>query len=975
MITLFTTIPILTGDSLIPKAVTAVADSVADSVRMLSIKDWFVDLYTDLLQRVLGLVIGAITSVLGWLFLQGTREFLFFAPPGAISDLQGVWYDVVFLYPIGILFAGLSYFVMMQLFPESTDTSIYQFLERTLAASLLLVVMSPAIQYKLSVPKSISGGDIQTFDLFSIMVLGLNAVGEFLFPETYSLVFLQDSVNTMMGLAAQGFGLTGTIVAVVYLGTTFVVAIIAVVAAFYLMLSLRMVLIYVVYALMPLLLGLWLIDVGPLKYASSAANLVFKLTAVLFLLGIVISGILATTGAIAGQSADSNLEFLGQGQYNDTLESPDPSDRIVINNGTEINDSLLDTVPDGMGDSGGGSASSESSSDFIGTTAQGGETQTQSLNQVDGLSRVIIQTFAWLGGIVLSISITMSMIGLVVSMKGKRAVKSRVRQGRQGAGQLGTAYYGASGDTSGGMTGGGGGGSPTLTSDGDNTVIEADEEEGLLLNQNAVEPENTDGVSLREKAGYIGRKGFDGAADRAGLDGKQTRESVAESVQKGRDAIPRPVGQPVRKLGSLAYRGGSATKEVWKEQTVMDSHQRAKQILAESPIGHPDKKAKNTWFSGVREDETSTDAFNTGNLKSIASLDELHDNIDEIEGERVNINQVDLVADDDDIIKDKNGNRLQVGTFRDEEGTKAGQFAPIGYIDGMQQLQEGNYNLRGVEIDQYKGEPQIKIDEKSGVNRQGDKIWATQTKNKVGQRQGNSPEMSVEEVNENFDQIEDDYIDLSEADFESEGERYVGHQGVHMQEGVFIGENGEKIQQVMFRENPAELMEDGHYSINGAKANTWKGDEQLQVTEGTDVNRLGEKGDWGTKNKFDWGTKNKFTGDDSEIANIDEIKNNFESYKDKRVSLGNVEFEHTKFKQKPSLQGDKEVQKGVIQDEDGNRIEATVGDTQGHTTSHKSVSDGQYNFENVRVRVDKSGKPHIDIDEKAKYKDVGQNNQ
>jgi hypothetical protein len=78
----------------------------------------------------------------------------------------------------------------------------------------------------------------------------------------------------------------------------------------------RMYVVYMVYALFPLLIGFWLFDFGPAKYARSFAMSAFEITANLLLFGIFATAALtvgATLGGFASMPAEGSA-FAAAGQ-------------------------------------------------------------------------------------------------------------------------------------------------------------------------------------------------------------------------------------------------------------------------------------------------------------------------------------------------------------------------------------------------------------------------------------------------------------------------------------------------------------------------------------------------------------------------------------------------------------------------------------------------------------------------------------
>jgi hypothetical protein len=541
------------------------------------------------IELIFSLIAAALFGVLGYIFTVGTRPFLFFRPPDQIPQLTTLWMDVLPIFWAVLPVAGAAFFFGMQLFPEKEEADIYRFMERALVAVIALVVTAPVLP---------------TPDIFSLSVVAVNEIGLVLFPESYSLTFMQSSMNSLMGGLAAGLGLGATIIGIVFMSYGFVIGLLLIVASFYLTLSLRMLLVYTVYAMMPMLLALWVVDIGPMKYAKMVTALVFKLTAVLLLLGIILSGVLATSQAIA-DPGDGSLGFADQ-----DVPSGYVNDNGLVSEDGEINEVGLNEVS---------SKSSEPPA---------------------GWQMVMLQMFVWAGGLVLCTALTTSVMGMVISMPSASSVST-------GSGKK-SSDGGAKGPQ-----GKGGGARVTQSSDGAVHVgseqgggITMDESGATSFEPSNPSPDNPEGVPLREKADHMsgGRlsdmeesmggwkqdkvNNADEQAESAYEAGEEAKENMTEAgAKKGKEvgeAVDEKVGGDGRaaaagekvgayvgragghmksakaKLADAGYvkkklykgmnlgkRGGSAYASVFKQPDVGSSLGEMGRIARESPIGKP----------------------------------------------------------------------------------------------------------------------------------------------------------------------------------------------------------------------------------------------------------------------------------------------------------------------------------------------------------------------------------------------------
>lgn len=718
------------------------------------------DAGTTVIEFVASLITHAIFGTLGFLFTAGTREFLFFAPPGQLDSLSSVWMDFL---PIfwGILpVTGAVFFLGMMLFPEKEEADIYRFMERTLVAVFALIVTSPVFTFEVHVP---GGGhnEVQVLDLFSAAVFAVNEIGLHIFPSSYSLDFMQGSVNVLMGGAAAVIGGAGVIVGVAYLGFKFALGVLLVVGTFYVVLAMRMLLIYTVYAMMPLFLALWVVDIGPMKYGKMVTSMVFKLTAVLLLLGIIISGILATTSAIAGGDSDDDLAF--NDSYNNDGDMPagavdedeDPEDGVDMSSG----------------------------------------------DPPTGLTKVILQIFAWFGGIVLSIALTTSLLGMVISMRGGSGMKSRMRQGRTGDAPTGPQVFGGGGGggggggagaaAAGGAAGGAAGSVVARGNDGGTVVNPANSDESAVVGDDgnvstfdspAPEPEaGSEGVPIRDKVDNLtggrvsnakdkventkdrvefGAEASDVVGDAAGdhveeamtKDGTSIGQRAGEKLGGDKGAVyggmagaaagkaagkisnagitaAGKVPKAAMKGANLAKRGGQAYWSVFKQPDVASSLGETARIARESPIGKPDEPdtvpedgpvdPEDAEDFGASDDLDNYDTGEDGpedgdggignpdeaeNLNSDdlhdARVDELNNDPDKFENGRFNLENVEYQEENSTMIgRGDDRKEMQKGEFVDPDTGETVKQVGFGTDNDTPELEDGEqYNLENVEL-------------------------------------------------------------------------------------------------------------------------------------------------------------------------------------------------------------------------------------------------------------------------------------
>lgn len=230
-----------------------------------SIKNAIIDFLQDVIS---GIIRGPINF-----FSNLIKELLFFPRPRAIDTLEGIQGDAMFLFGGLLLIGWLTFFLNMQVFPYKTDSDPYRLLERSFAG-VVMVIAGPL--------------------LLDYGVILTNQIGNFLYPNDLGTQILSILADTPSGSIAA-------LVALVLLGSTLVF----VVAAFFIVLAIRMFLVYVVFALLPLFAAFWIFDSGVGKYGKKAADMFFEATGMILVAGILISGILQVGVAVAQVGADA----------------------------------------------------------------------------------------------------------------------------------------------------------------------------------------------------------------------------------------------------------------------------------------------------------------------------------------------------------------------------------------------------------------------------------------------------------------------------------------------------------------------------------------------------------------------------------------------------------------------------------------------------------------------------------------------
>lgn len=558
----------------------------------------FFGIFQNIWEWFMNRLVTAFFDVIGQFFLISTEAFLLYENPRYNDRLNEYWIDGLVIYLFLVFALTLAYYVVMMLLADTEQADIQRIVERMLISAILL-----------SLSREIYGFFVELTNVMTYHIL----------PDSYTFRVATD----LLGAAADVVGITIAMVLIaIFAG--FGVLITGILFMF--ILVMRILIIYVVYAALPVLLALWIYDVGPLKYGNSFAKIMFKAAAVMMLLGFVIGGILAVGAAFGEEMGTEGVEM--STEY-------DESEDIT----TFSSDSL---GPDSQ----------------IQLESESGELSSADRNRIE---QTLIRLFVFVGSIWLIIAVFTSMFGVIFSAKASNP---------GGAG-------GMSGFGSG--SGGGGGGSGNqpwagrTTGDGQPAtagskhVHELDDGSrvvanpaggGVVVNPNPDFGESQfdtfgpgdnpltgsdapdspfnpsspqDQVPLREKAKNIGKSGA-GLADSIGQWGAEkansgdaydaTKASAKDAASWANQAFDMDnwgqqaqdlsshlkeerggyldkgaglavdgvakAGSITRSIGNLGKRGAKSWYSVFKEPTVGSSIAEMQRIARSSPIGKPD---------------------------------------------------------------------------------------------------------------------------------------------------------------------------------------------------------------------------------------------------------------------------------------------------------------------------------------------------------------------------------------------------
>lgn len=235
------------------------------------------DIAQDIVYFLFGGIALALVNLVASLFTGMIEIFLFPPAPSRIGGIEDLFLKSTFAFFSIISVTSLGYLGYMMVFPHNEKADPFRFVNRLFAA----FIMVGAGKY-----------------LLNTVFVGVNSLGQYIYPNTFKIKFMMDSVLDIVAMSVGS--LLTVLIGIIILYLTSL----ATIAGFFAILAIRALLMYAVYALLPIFVGLWVVDVGPFKYGNMVGELAFKAFALLLAFGILMSAILATGAAIASHQGD-----------------------------------------------------------------------------------------------------------------------------------------------------------------------------------------------------------------------------------------------------------------------------------------------------------------------------------------------------------------------------------------------------------------------------------------------------------------------------------------------------------------------------------------------------------------------------------------------------------------------------------------------------------------------------------------------
>lgn len=218
----------------------------------------------------------------------------------------------------------LSVTITAMFFPQNQQASFHRMAERYLVAVLTVVLIGPY--------------------MWEAFFMIHNELGLLIWEAGGGEAFTWQMDAEMVN-GASSFGAIVAIFAVLlYVGS----GIILTVLLFYGALALRIVILSTSFAITPLIMALWAGDSGITKYGSLSVGLLLNLVTVMFFVGLLLSSIFSTGGAIIDQQGAVTGAFSSAGEFSDTTQpapgGPEATGKFATAADTTLSQSLINVM-------------------------------------------------------------------------------------------------------------------------------------------------------------------------------------------------------------------------------------------------------------------------------------------------------------------------------------------------------------------------------------------------------------------------------------------------------------------------------------------------------------------------------------------------------------------------------------------------------------------------------------------------------
>jgi len=488
-----------------------------------------------------------------------------------------------------------------------------------------------------------------------------------MYPETYYLDLNFNSIRDSIASAGLS-GMAAVIFAWIF-STTLIITWLLILG----MLGMRILLIYTFYALFPIIIAGWIVDVGPAKYVRMFSGLMIKLTVFLLAIEVILAAVLGVGGAIitadGGGGAELASEDIAEDPYDLQGEYLGPDEDQRKSSGAYAGDT---------------SGSLDSGSQDFGSSPS-------------TFTTTWIQIFTYLSAQWICIVLIAMTLGSTISTGFSSLAKGQTLSS-QFAGKIQNGLSKKLDEKGIGDFGGN-----KVSTDGDKTSIETGGGEVTIDNHGNVS--TTESSTISEAPSQKTIKGeVENMTDKMTLGGYS-------KVKKGATKVGgemKDVGGDVPVVGSagrLISRSGKAYGRILKAPNMAASMGETLDILRESPIAHPNKP---------REQSTDIDANLSKSDTPLRDLKDTLENDDEFEQwDDKNVGDIDQLRyegrnrTEEYEVTDDGGNiidthQMQRGELVNPETDEKMPAVSFKTDDGAPQLEDGaTYDLQNVGVKKW----------------------------------------------------------------------------------------------------------------------------------------------------------------------------------------------------------------------------------------------------------------------------------
>jgi len=259
---------------IVDDAIDAATDFLSGGVDLLvELFPWppfdFVQIFTNFVMWIISILVTGVINAVLWFFSLGVESFMFFDNPRNVPSLNTYWTDMLLMYTFILGAMMFAWFIHYMLVPDDEQAELNRIVSRVLLSGIILAFSR---------------------EVFGLVVQFTHLISKAYYPDTYRFEFAGYLLEAIVSSMSSAF-------AALVIGLAGAFAIFISGLALYLILAMRMLVVYIVYAILPLLIALWVVDTGIGKYGKMITDFSIKILAMLLLIGVLTSAMLAIGSA------------------------------------------------------------------------------------------------------------------------------------------------------------------------------------------------------------------------------------------------------------------------------------------------------------------------------------------------------------------------------------------------------------------------------------------------------------------------------------------------------------------------------------------------------------------------------------------------------------------------------------------------------------------------------------------------------